>query len=168
MATATRNSKMLQYRLDHAEIKRRVYQSLCHYGVAVFSDDIINLSALALCDIHLPATGIELLKILIELTQDGKMVIWKDGEAYGFLPIKTWQREMAAIKSPLRTVCEAMRLRGGGIAQLQTTMTSHIVSTLMPASQLPDKPAQNPLEGRQKDLNKPPDNSHRKGNHDPS
>jgi len=105
--------------------KKRVYQSLCQYGVAVFTDDIVNPSALALCGVHPPATGVELLKILIELTQDGKMVIWKDDEAYGFLPIKTWQKEMATIKSPLRTACEAMRLRDSDIAQLQDFMMSY-------------------------------------------
>ncbi len=96
------------------------------------------------------------------------MVIWKDDEVYGFLPIKTWRREMAAVINPLRAECEAMRLRGGDIAQLQTTMTSHIVSTLMPASQLPDKPGNNPLDGREKHLDKTPDNRPGQASHNPA
>ena len=130
---------------NHKALKNQVYETLRRNAVAVFTDDIINPSALALCGVHPPATGVELLEILIKLTQERKMVMWKDDEAYGFLPTKTWRREMAAIKSPLRAECEAMRLRGDDIAQLQTTMTSHIVSTIMPVSQLPDKPRNNLL-----------------------
>lgn len=121
---------------NHKALKNQVYETLRRNAVAVFSDDILEPSALALCGIHPPATGLGLLEILFKLTQEGKMVIWRDDEAYGFLPIKTWRREMAAIKSPLRAECEAMRLRGRDIAQLRITMMCHIVSALMPASQL--------------------------------
>lgn len=153
---------------NHKELKDRVYQSLCHYGVAVFTDDIINPSVLALCGVHPPATGVELLEILIKLTQERKMVVWRDDEAYGFLPAKTWRREMAAVKGPLRAECQAMRLRGGDIAQLQTTMTNHIVSTVMPVSQLPDKPGNNTLDGGEKHLDKTPDNRPGQASHNPA
>lgn len=154
---------------NHKELKDRVYQSLCHYGVAVFTDDIINPSALALCGIHPPATGVELLEILIKLTQERKMVMWKDDEAYGFLPTKTWRREMVTVKSPLlRAECQAMRLRGGAVAQLQITMMSHIVSTVMPAGPLSDEPGDNPLDGGEKHLDKTPDNRPGQASHNPA
>lgn len=150
------------------ELKDRVYQSLCYYGVAVFTDDIINPSALDLCGVRPPATGVELLSTLIKLTQERKMVVWKDGETCGFLPTKTWRREMAAIKNPLRAQCQAMRLRGGDISQLQTTMMNHIVSIVMPVSRLPDKPGNNTLDGGEKHLDKTPDNRPGQASHNPA
>lgn len=153
---------------DHKALKNQVYETLRRNAVAVFSDDITDPSALALCGIHSLATGVELLKILIKLTQERKMVMWKDDDAYGFLPAKTWRREMAAVKSPLRAECQAMRLRGGNIALSQTTMMSHIVSTLMPVSQLPDKPGNNPLDGGKKHLDKTPDNRPGQASHNPA
>jgi hypothetical protein len=83
--------------------------------VAVFSDDITNSTALELCGCQLPARGIELLRLLVELAREGKVVIWQDEYHhhffFGFLPVKIWEQEIAAIKSPaLRKKCEAMKL----------------------------------------------------------
>lgn len=93
-------------------LKCRLYRSLCGHGVAVFSpEDILSSTGLELCGCHLPATGIELLRLLVELASEGKVVIWQDDAFLGFLPAKIWEREMDDISSTrLREKCEALRL----------------------------------------------------------
>jgi len=103
---------------NNGELKEKIYQRLCRSKVAVFSGDIVDPSelVLALCGSNLPVTGHELLKILVELAQEGRMVVWREGNTYGFLSAKAWQQEMDAIEVPaLRAECEAMRLEGKDI-----------------------------------------------------
>jgi len=143
-------------------LKYRLYLSLYGYGVAVFADDILNSSGLDLCGCRLPATGIELLRLLIELAQEGKVVIWRDEMFLGFLPIKIWEREMADIKvNRLREECEALRLNPAenlwGV-----TLGAVLTPVLTPNSRY------NPRKRRDGKLNETPNHRHGKGNHEPA
>lgn len=86
----------------NGEIKERVLRLLCHHGVGVFLEDIIRPANLEMCGVRLPAKGKTLLKILIELAQERKLIIWKEDSTIGFLPASTWRREFSIIGSPLR------------------------------------------------------------------
>jgi len=114
----------------NGELKEKIYQRLCRSKVAVFSGDIVDPSelVLALCGSHLPVTGDELLEILIELALEGRMVIWREGDIYGFLPTKNWQQEMDVIENPaLRAECEAMRLKNEDIVYLRNSIAASLL-----------------------------------------
>ena len=118
----------------NGNLKEQIYQSLCRSKAAVFSGDIADPSdlALALCGSRLLVTGDELLKILIELAQEGRMVVWREGNTYGFLSAKAWQQEMDAIEvPPLKAECEAMRLKSEDIAYLRDSIMEIIAGCLV-------------------------------------
>jgi len=118
----------------NGNLKERIYQSLCRSKAAVFSGDIADPSdlALALCGSRLPVTGGELLGILVELAQEGKMVVWRDGDTYGFLSAGAWEQEMDAIEVPaLKADCEAMKLEGKDIADLKDSDMGIIAGILV-------------------------------------
>jgi len=80
-------------------------------------------------------TGDELLEILVELAQEGRMVVWREGDTCGFLSAKTWQQEMAAIETlAMRAECEAMRLENEDIAYLRDTIMGIIAGILVSSS----------------------------------
>lgn len=144
-------------------LKCRLYLSLHGHGIAVFTDDILNSAGLDLCGCHLPAAGIELLKLLIELAQDGKVVVWQDERFLGFLPIKIWEREMAEIKvNILRETCEAMRLNPAEENLWGVTLGAVLTPVLTPNSRY------NPRKRREGKLNETPNHRYGKGNHEPA
>lgn len=152
---------------NRISLKCRLYLSLYHHGVAVFSDDITNPTALELCGCRLPVTGIELLRLLIELAREGKMVIWQDEYHHhsflGFLPIKTWERELADVTSPiLREECEAMRLN------VPDSLWGFTLGIALAAVLPSPKPGYKPLKHREEELDESPNHGYRKGHHTPA
>lgn len=104
---------------NHKELKNQVYETLRRNAVAVFSDDLKDSAGLNLCGVKLPVSGHNLLKILIELVREKKLVMWRADGIYGFLPAKRWRKELSTISGPLKLDCEAMRLKGREVKKIE-------------------------------------------------
>lgn len=163
MGKTANNSRRQRGIGANSNLKQRLYRSLYGYGVAVFSpEDIVSSAGLALCGCPLPVSGIELLRLLVELAHEGKVVIWQDDTVLGFLPAKIWEREMADIKSAmLREECEALRLKAA--ENLRGTTMAAVLARV-----LPPKPGYKPCKDRGSELDKTPNHRHGKGNHKPA
>jgi len=151
---------------NRVSLKCRLYRSLYCHGVAVFSDDITNPTALELCGCQFPAKGIELLRLLVELAREGKVVIWQDEYRHhfflGFLPVKIWDRELADTSPTLRKECEAMKLN------IPDSLWGFTLGVALAAVLPAPKSGYKSLKHREEELDEPPDHHYGKGNHTPA
>lgn len=154
---------MQKQKIDYNNLKERLYLNLYNGGVAVFAEDVLSPTLLTDCGFRLPISGDKLLLMLIELVQEGKLVVWRDNETFGFLPAEIWQQELVIISDPaLREACNSMLLSGEELKKLSNYSIGSIATFSM------NKAAGNPLEYREKKLDEAPDNHDRETYHKPA